>query len=953
MVSQSGSTLRGVTNLHASPKDVEGQREPAVEETVDAAPDVVPQRLSWKTLMLIGGWVSLVLFGARAHVFSPEFWLSSEGLMVALQAVLPVVLALKARDFGDRLDQLSGQNEQLRDELVLFADPGPAGGNVVSIRHAVHKELAAFNEYLDRSLDRTSEIEGVIRREVETIEHTFAENERRMLGLVQELARQRETVVSATEQAREVVRGSRETLSQELASLASQVLEAGNYTRGIVEEVNLEIRSELAERSTEFAESLRRVLAVEIEPVNQMLRSQVESVDSLLSNGDGSLVAIFDAHGKTMVSSIEAAWERVSMDMTRQAQLSEELAGRLSGVIDQSLDSNVNRLENRVRATSLELLSVLDGAADQVAQRIADVGAGSAAAFDERVSVVQAQMDGQVSRLDDLLERYSTGFIPVMERHSQTLGKAIDLQQAFDRSTSAFGDALRQNAATFANDLAERLVSFESQLSDQSQTIGERLADRLDQAMAGLHDGSKRFETTLQSLQDTVSIASDKITIAVSGYNADFARGVDQLESIVSDGTDRLGEQLTRSVGDLGATLDGGSQAVESALKDWSRHIGQLVSENLTQSQSSFARQLASLEASQAEQGTQLQKVLGSAQDSLVALMETGAETLAATSVRTREELEAITVRFGTELQGLGSRFGSDTDAFFTSARAALIEAGSDTLGLLDARMTEITGSLHSRLQPIYDGLDARTRELEANIAQFGASLDTQSSRLHRIISQKSEAIEQNIEQGIGRFDTTMRLHLERAELVVGQFSEQEDQVFQRRMLALSGMLEDQSGKLAARYRLRADAARDQVRDLDGRITQFGTALEGRWDACGVPRRAHASSRPQRDCRSRPHRGLLGATCRRAGGSPAICRQGERQLRAQYRCARAHSGQPFGTARLRHAHARRRLHRQAFRRGPQIRAAGQTSHSLESLVGAHGDELHERLAGRRSTCTIG
>jgi hypothetical protein len=811
----------------AGQKDVEASN--IVEENGDAMEET-RTRTGWLVLsLLVWGGLILAIAGAEngGALFSSEFWLSSKGVGILGEIVLPTIFVLLLQAIAGRLRDVSRQNDEIRTAIARLAEPESAtSGKIVSIRHVVHKELASLNEHLDRSLNKTSEIEAVIKREVGTLETSFAENERRMLGLVQELARQRETVTIATEQVRDVVRTNREALNGEFAALAAQMLEAGNYARGVVEEVGFELKGELASQSSDFAESLRRMVDDKIQPISEMLAGQVQSIDALLSNGGGGLISTFETQGQSLISNLDATWNRIGGDLANQSRLADEMAVRLTGVVDQSLESSVNRLESRIRSASLEILGVLDNGAEQAAQKIVAVAANSIDTLDVRIESLHSGLDAQVGRFSHLAESTAERLIPALERHNDKLERAIELEQAFDQTTTRLSGVLTEQAAIFVDALSRNAAEFQAKLSDQTNVMSDGLAGKLDRVVGTLEDGSKRFESTLQNVQDTISLASDKLTIAVAEHNVEFAQRVNQIETLVADGSERIDEHLSRGVADLSVALDAGSHTVDAIMGSRTEHIREALAEALSGADTAFAAGLAEFDGVQTGHQEKLRSVLEAATGSIADLIESGRGMLASASDKTRQEMVDATARFGGAVRDLQARFSSDLEAFSVAARTSLADTGADSVSLLDTRMAEITAVLQDRVNGIYNSLDARTREFEANITQFGSNIDTQTTRLHRVIGQRSEAIEQGIQQGVGRFDEAMSTHLERTNGVIEHFLKEESETFRRQLDTLTQALDDQSEGLERRLAAISAAIGSHGKEFESRIVEFASAIE-------------------------------------------------------------------------------------------------------------------------------
>ena len=798
-------------------------------DRTDADNEVRSEGLPLRLPLLL--WVAVVLTVAAAEhgagLLSLGFWFSGRGMSIVALAALPAIGAFVLSSIVQQLRDLGRQNAEVQASIARLSEPEPVlSGKIVSIRHAVHKELTSLNEHLDRSLNKTSEIETAIKREVAALENSFAENERRLLGLVQELARQRETVIITTEQVTETVKSSRETLNGELAHLATQVMEAGNYARGVVEEVGFELKSELEAQSAGVAESLRQAIDGKIAPLSVALGEQVHSIEALLSTGGDGLITAIATHGEKLASDINSAWKRISGDLENQSRLADSTAERLVKIVDQSLESNVNHLESRIKSASIEIRGVLDKGAEQAAQKIVEVASSSSTALDNRIDTLQGRIDTQMQRFGHLMDDATTGFIPVLQQHNDKLERVIELESAFEKSTTRLSNVLTEQAGAFVDVLSHNVAAFQQQFGDQANIISDGLLGKLDRAVVTLEDGSRRFETTLLDVQDTISLASDRLTIAVAEHNAEFAQRVNQIETLVVDGSERIDEQLAKGVAELSSALDAGTRQVEDTFSSRTDRIGATLATGLGSADTAFQNRMLELEGVNSKHEEKLNAVFDAAVDALGSLIGDGGRMLTSASEQVRQQMVEGAARFAGSLGELRAQFNTDLDGFAAAAKASLNDAGAEGVALLDSRMVEITEAVQSRVEAIYGSLDARTREFEANITQFGSNIDTQTSRLHRVISQKSEAIEQGIELGIGRFDDSMQAHLQRSQAAMQQFVSQDAEIFQRQLATLNGVLSDQSSTLEQRINAIYAAMDNRSRQFESHVTEYGAQLE-------------------------------------------------------------------------------------------------------------------------------
>src|SRR5438874_6938764 len=91
---------------------------------------------------------------------------------------------------------------------IRFSEPETAASDsVVTVGQAIRREVAAMGDGVERALARASELETLVHNEVAQLERAYNDNELRIRGLIEDLANQRDTLVSQAEQVRSAIAG--------------------------------------------------------------------------------------------------------------------------------------------------------------------------------------------------------------------------------------------------------------------------------------------------------------------------------------------------------------------------------------------------------------------------------------------------------------------------------------------------------------------------------------------------------------------------------------------------------------------------------------------------------------------------------------------------------------------------------------------------------------------------
>src|SRR6202035_4377760 len=105
---------------------------------------------------------------------------------------------------------------------------------------------------VERALARAGELETLVQNEVAALERTYSDNEVRIRGLIQDLASQRDSLVSQAEQVRSAINNVQIDLTQDLSTISDLVGQQVN-------EAAQRITNSLAEKGEHITLSLGEV----------------------------------------------------------------------------------------------------------------------------------------------------------------------------------------------------------------------------------------------------------------------------------------------------------------------------------------------------------------------------------------------------------------------------------------------------------------------------------------------------------------------------------------------------------------------------------------------------------------------------------------------------------------------------------------------------------------------
>jgi len=154
-------------------------------------------------ILVAVGWVIAVLAIAvirNGRDFgSASFFGSNDFIGLVALTVIPVLGFFAIATLIRRAQDLRNAATAVTHAAIRLAEPETtASEKVASVGQAVRREVNALGDGLERALSRAGELEVMIHNEVTALERTYSDNESRMRALIQELASQREAVITNT-----------------------------------------------------------------------------------------------------------------------------------------------------------------------------------------------------------------------------------------------------------------------------------------------------------------------------------------------------------------------------------------------------------------------------------------------------------------------------------------------------------------------------------------------------------------------------------------------------------------------------------------------------------------------------------------------------------------------------------------------------------------------------------
>ncbi len=167
-----------------------------------------------QTMLAQGGQIAVpMLFGLGALFLAPVFFFYALAHMVTRSQELRMIA------------------QSMAEVAIRLAEPETvARESIVSVGQAIRREVAAMGDGVERALARAAELEALVHNEVSALERAYNDNEVRIRGMLQDLASQRDTLVTQAEHVRNAITSVHLDLSQDITSVSDLVAERVSET---------------------------------------------------------------------------------------------------------------------------------------------------------------------------------------------------------------------------------------------------------------------------------------------------------------------------------------------------------------------------------------------------------------------------------------------------------------------------------------------------------------------------------------------------------------------------------------------------------------------------------------------------------------------------------------------------------------------------------------------------
>ena len=510
--------------------------------------------------------------------------------------IVPIAVLWALALLAWRSDELRLRSSTMTEVAIRLAEPDRmAEQSVASLGQAVRRQVSFMNDAISRALGRAGELEALVHNEVSALERSYEENERKIKGLIQELAGERTSLLSTSERVTETLKTLGTDIPQLIDRLSGQQLKLAGIIQGAGDNlVQLEsavgssadrLETALGGRTQQlqtmlesYTTGLASALGARTEQLQSAIAGYVDTLDTSLNQRTEKLQLVFEEYARALDTSLTNRAQALDMQLVERTKALDAAFGQRLKSFDDSIVRSTMNIDSAVAEKARALTSALDNHARTFSETIAR----------QAVNLDESLMHGinSVRRTSENITRQSLKAIEGLAGQSEMLKRVSEnLLSQVNHVTNRFedqGQQIMRAASSLENANFKMETTLQGRHAELSQTM-ERLSGKADEfgrfvegfssSMEGsLTSAEQRARATAEQLRASTDAAQRTALAELERFRMEAgmegARTLDELRHRFSSISNVVNEQLSTLSSRFDETSDEVRQRASRAAAD-------------------------------------------------------------------------------------------------------------------------------------------------------------------------------------------------------------------------------------------------------------------------------------------------------------------------------------------------------------------------------------------------
>ena len=707
-----------------------------------------------------GFWVVVAV--AFAASFIPPEVLSSGGMMgVMTQPWFPTLLATIAGPIALfwflavlawRSEELHMRSTAMTEVAVRLAEPDRmAEQSVASLGQAVRRQVSFMNDAVSRALGRAGELEALVHNEVSALEQSYDENERKIRGLISELAGERHALVNTGERFQVSLQTLGKEVPELIEKLGAQQLKLTKIIEGAGENLTTlenalatqtgRLETSLGDRTShlqtvlqDYTDALGNALGSRTDHMQAMLGDYTEALGTALTSRSDQLQLLLEDQRSSIDKNMATLNTTVS---ERVGELQASVSNQV-GTLQSNVSSQVGQLQSAVSTQVDQLESTVSNKVGELQSSVTNKVGTLETSIERGIVALEATADLTTMRINESLSDRTEGLQTVFEEYALALdatlanrAEALDAQlvdrtraldEAFSERLRLFDESILRSTMAIDDAVGDNAKALTSAMETHAREMGESIAAQAEQLDATLMQGL----TSVRATSENISRQSIK---AIEGLanQADLLRNVSEnLLSQINNVTNRFesqGQSIMRSANALEATNHRISQSLQGRTEELNDTLGRM---------SGKAEELA--------------RVVDGYSSTLEGSLTQAEERARLVAQQIGQEAEARSKTALEDLRRVKIEASRETDKALEDLRNEFTTVSrevTERLGSLTHQFSNATGAVREQAAEAARGLEMEQARLKEQLDRLPGATQETASHMRKALSDQLRALDQ------------------------------------------------------------------------------------------------------------------------------------------------------------------------------------------------------------------
>ncbi len=537
----------------------------------------------WVIICLVFSWI-IVRAELEAGATLGSLIEKPATFLTVTAIIVPIAVLWALALLAWRSDELRLRSSTMTEVAIRLAEPDRmAEQSVASLGQAVRRQVSFMNDAISRALGRAGELEALVHNEVTALERSYEENERKIKGLIQELAGERTSLLSTSERVTDTLRTLGTDIPTLIDRLSNQQVKLAQIIQGAGE--NLTQLETAVGQSTDRLENaiggktqqlqvmlegyttgLATALGARTEQLQTAIAGYVDTLDTSLDQRTQKLQRIFDEYARALDTSIANRAQTLDAQLVERTKALDAAFGQRLRTFDESIMRSTMTIDAAVSEKARALTSALDNHAKTFSETIAR----------QSVNLDESLMHGinAVRRTSENITRQSLKAIEGLAGQSEMLKRVSEgLLAQVNAVTNRFegqGQAIMRAATSLENANFKIETTLQGRHAELSQTM-EQLSGKADEFGRLVQGFSSSMEGSLTSAEQRARAAAEQLRLSTEAAQrsamadlerfrmeagAEGERTLDELKTRFSSISNVVNEQLSTLTSRFDETSD-------------------------------------------------------------------------------------------------------------------------------------------------------------------------------------------------------------------------------------------------------------------------------------------------------------------------------------------------------------------------------------------------------------